>query len=222
MPSAIKTWSDLMDRERALPYFQFLMESVEQEYREHECYPAFGDIFKAMLLTPLEKTKCVIVGQDPYHTPGQAMGMSFATPKGRPVQPSLQNIYTELHDELGTPVPSHGDLTPWAERGVLLLNATLTVRAHSPNSHSRIGWERFTDEVLKALDAQDRPIVYMLWGRYARDKARFLSNKSHLVLESPHPSPYSAANGFFGNGHFRKCNEFLAANGIDPIDWTIA
>ena len=221
MPPVIKDWNALMTQERAKPYFQKLMRDVEQEYREHECYPAFENIFKALLITPLDKIKCVIVGQDPYHTPGQAMGMSFATPKGRALQPSLQNIYKELHDELGIATPNHGDLTQWAERGVLLLNATLTVRAHSPNSHSNIGWEQFTDEVLRAVSAQDRPVVYMLWGRYARSKSRLITNRNHLILESAHPSPYSAANGFFRNGHFKRCNQFLAGRGVDPIDWRL-
>lgn len=174
-----------------------------------------------MTLTPLDAVKCVIVGQDPYHTPGQAMGLSFATPKGRPVQPSLQNIYKELHDELGIDIPSHGDLTPWARQGVLLLNSVLTVQAHQAASHQNFGWERYTDAILQEVNRKQAPVVYMLWGRYARDKARFLNNKNHLVLESPHPSPFSADSGFFGNGHFKKCNQFLAGHGVDPIDWRI-
>lgn len=217
----METWGELLEKERQKPYFKSLMAAVEKEYREHDCYPAFQDIFKAMLLTPLERVKCVIVGQDPYHTPGQAMGMSFSTPKGRPVQPSLQNIYKELNRELGLPVPDHGDLTHWAEQGVLLLNAVLTVRAHSPKSHQGLGWETFTDAVLQTVATKQSPVVYMLWGRDARNKSRLISNPQHLILESPHPSPYSADSGFFGNRHFEKCNRFLMARGEKAIDWTV-
>lgn len=215
------TWEDLTLQESKKPYFQKLMSTVEKEYREHPCYPPFGKIMNAMALTPFDSVKCVIVGQDPYHTPGQVMGLAFSVPKGNPMQPSVQNIYKEIHDELGVPVPSHGDLTAWAGRGVLLLNSVLTVRAHSPASHQNIGWEKYTDEVMAALDRKPGPMVFMLWGRYARDKARFLYNKEHLILESAHPSPYSADKGFFGNGHFKKCNQFLADHGVPPIDWTI-
>lgn len=215
------TWQELLATEGAKPYFKNLMAHVEDEYRNFECFPPFDRIMAAMVLTPLESVKCVIVGQDPYHTPGQAMGLSFSTPKGRPIQPSLQNIYQELNNELGVPVPPHGDLTEWARRGVLLLNSVLTVRSRKPASHQNMGWEKFTDAVLDAVNAKPEPVVYMLWGRYARDKARFLTNKNHLVLESPHPSPYSANSGFFGNGHFKKCNQFLADHGVEPIDWTI-
>lgn len=215
------TWKDVLEAEGRKPYFQMLMQYVEQEYKTQTCYPPFDKIMAAMALTPLESVKCVIVGQDPYHTPGQAMGLSFSTPKGRPIQPSLENIYKELHGELGIPIPPHGDLTQWAQRGVLLLNSVLTVRAHQAASHQNMGWEKFTDAVLDAVNDKPEPVVFMLWGRYARDKARFLDNKNHLVLESPHPSPFSAANGFFGNGHFKKCNQFLAGKGVDPIDWRI-
>ena len=199
----MKTWEDVLKAEGAKPYFKNLMASVEQEYKNAECFPPFDKIMNAMVLTPLDSVKCVIVGQDPYHTPGQAMGLSFSTPRGRPIQPSLQNIYKELHDELGVAVPNHGDLTAWARQGVLLLNSVLTVRAHSPASHQNLGWEKFTDAVLDAVNAKPEPVVYLLWGRYARDKARFLTNPAHLILESTHPSPYAAANGFFGNGHFK-------------------
>lgn len=218
----MKTWNELLETERAKPYFRELTARVEAEYREYECCPPFGKILAALMLTPLEDVKCVIVGQDPYHGTGQAMGLSFSVPRGVPVPPSLQNVYKEIRSELGIPVPAHGDLTAWARRGVLLLNASLTVRAHSPNSHKDVGWERFTDEVLKTVNRKQEPVVYLLWGRYARDKARFLDNPGHLVLESPHPSPYSAGYGFFGNGHFKKCNQFLAGKGVQPIDWTVA
>lgn len=214
-------WQTLTETEGQKPYFRKLMEYVQQEYREHECFPPFDKIMNAMVLTPFDKIKCVIVGQDPYHTPGQAMGLSFSVPKGHGLQPSLENIYKELNAELGIPIPSHGDLTQWAQRGVLLLNSVLTVRARQPASHQNMGWEKYTDAVLDAVNAKPEPVVYMLWGRYARDKARFLDNPNHLVLESAHPSPFSADKGFFGNGHFKKCNQFLAGHGVDPIDWRI-
>lgn len=217
----MKTWKDVNDAESRKPYFQRLMPLIEKEYREYECFPPFDKILNAMLLTPLESVKCVIVGQDPYHTPGQAMGLSFSVPKGRGMQPSLQNIYKELHDELGIPIPDHGDLTAWTAQGVLLLNSVLTVRARKPASHQNMGWEKYTDAILDAVNEKPEPVVYMLWGRYARDKARFLKNPGHLILESAHPSPYSADKGFFGNGHFKKCNQFLADHGVAPIDWRI-
>ncbi len=217
----ISDWGGLFQQEQPKPYFQNLMRTVEQEYKDGECFPPFQKIFAALNATPYDAVKCVIVGQDPYHTPGQAMGLAFATPAGHPMQPSVQNIYKEIQAELGIPVPAHGDLTQWAQRGVLLLNSVLTVRARKPASHQNIGWEKFTDAVLAAIDEKQGPVVYMLWGRYARDKARMLTNPDHLVLESPHPSPYSAASGFFGNGHFKKCNQFLADRGVPPIDWTI-
>lgn len=214
-------WQTLFQEESKKPYFQHLMKTVDQEYKTQECYPPADKIMNALLLTPYDQVKCVIVGQDPYHTPGQAMGLSFSVPRGRTIQPSLQNIYKELHDELGIDIPCHGDLTQWAQRGVLLLNAVLTVRAHAPASHQNIGWEKFTDAVLDAIDQKPEPVVLMLWGNYARTKARFLSNKNHLILESAHPSPYSADRGFFGNGHFKKCNQFLADHSVSPIDWRI-
>lgn len=217
----MKTWKDVNDAESRKPYFQRLMPLIEKEYREYECFPPFDKILNAMLLTPLESVKCVIVGQDPYHTPGQAMGLSFSVPKGRGMQPSLQNIYKELHDELGIPIPDHGDLTAWTAQGVLLLNSVLTVRARKPASHQNMGWEKYTDAILDAVNEKPEPVVYMLWDRYARDKARFLKNPDHLILESAHPSPYSADKGFFGNGHFKKCNQFLADHGVAPIDWRI-
>lgn len=214
-------WKELNDIESGKPYFKQLTSRIEQEYRQGECYPPFDKIMNALALTPLESVKCVIVGQDPYHNTGQAMGLSFSVPRNVSVPPSLQNIYKELNKELGIPIPSHGDLTAWAKRGVLLLNATLTVRAHKPASHQNLGWETYTDAILQAVNEKKEPVVYMLWGRYARDKGRFLNNPAHLVLESPHPSPYSADSGFFGNGHFKKCNQFLAGKGIEPIDWRL-
>lgn len=214
-------WKTITEAEARKPYFQNLMAAVEKEYGEQECFPPFDKIMNAMALTPLDAVKCVIVGQDPYHTPGQAMGLSFSIPKGHPLQPSIQNIYKELRDELGIPPAPHGDLTAWAKQGVLLLNAVLTVRSRQPASHQNMGWEKYTDAILAAVNEKPEPVVFMLWGRYARDKARFLNNPAHLVLESAHPSPYSADKGFFGNGHFKRCNQFLANKGVAPINWTI-
>lgn len=214
-------WKTITESESQKPYFKQLMAYVEQEYKTQTCFPPFDKIMNAMALTPFDQVKCVIVGQDPYHTPGQAMGLSFSIPKGRPLQPSLENIYKELSAELNIPVAPHGDLTAWAKQGVLLLNSVLTVRAHQAASHQNMGWEKYTDAILEAIGQKQEPVVYMLWGRYARDKARFLNNPNHLVLESAHPSPFSADKGFFGNGHFKKCNQFLANHGISPIDWRI-
>lgn len=217
----IKNWDQLLSAEFEKPYFKKLMATIEKEYQTNICFPPFDKIFNAMLLTPFEEIKCVIVGQDPYHTPGQAMGLSFSVPKGRGMQPSLQNIFKEIKSELNIDIPSHGDLTAWARRGVLLLNSVLTVRSHAPASHQNLGWETFTDEVLKAINQKPAPVVYMLWGNYARAKARYLDNPAHLILESPHPSPYSADRGFFGNGHFKRCNQFLSGHGVNPIDWRL-
>ena len=165
--------------------------------------------------------KVVILGQDPYHNYGQAHGLCFSVNKGTEIPPSLVNIYQELHDDLGCSIPSHGYLKKWADQGVFLLNTVLTVRAHAAHSHKNFGWEQFTDAVIRVLDAEDRPIVFMLWGRPAQEKASFLSNPNHLILKAPHPSPLSAYRGFFGCRHFSQCNQFLQANGIEPIDWQI-
>ena len=222
MHDKIASWEDFNRIETAKPYYKDLYAFVQSEYANGTCYPPAQDIMAALELTPLDEVKCVILGQDPYHNPNEAMGLSFSVRKGVRVPPSLQNIYKELHDEIPSfRIPAHGDLTSWAKQGVLLLNAALTVRAHQPASHAQSGWQKYTDEILRAVDAQDRPVVYMLWGRFARDKAQYLSNPRHLVLESPHPSPYSAGSGFFGNGHFVKCNRFLQDNGVAPIDWGI-
>lgn len=214
-------WNELNAQETAKPYYKDLYEFVTKEYSTGACYPPFDRVMRAMALTPYEKVKCVILGQDPYHNPGEAMGLSFSVPKGVRIPPSLQNIYQELHRELGCGIPSHGDLTKWAGQGVLLLNAILTVRAHTPASHQGHGWEQYTDAVLSAVNQKQGPVVYMLWGNYARSKRYLLDNPAHLVLEARHPSPYSANAGFFGCGHFRRCNEYLAKNGQEPIDWQI-
>ena len=214
-------WNEINEAEKQKPYFQKLQAFVDDEYKKGTCYPPYDKIFNAIMTTPYEKVKCVILGQDPYHEPDQAMGLSFSVNKGVPIPRSLQNIYKELQNELGCYVPNNGDLTPWAEQGVLLLNAILSVRAHAAASHEGVGWETYTDTLLQALNEKKEPVVFMLWGNFARSKKVFLTGKQHLVLECPHPSPFSADRGFFGCGHFKKCNDFLVSNGLKPIDWQI-
>ena len=214
-------WLDALKGEFSKPYYKKLFETVNQEYRTHRVYPPADDIFNAFHLTPLKDVKVVILGQDPYHGDGQAEGLSFSVKPGVDIPPSLVNIYQELHDDLGCTIPSHGNLVKWAEQGVLLLNTVLTVRAHQANSHQGHGWEQFTDAVIEAVNAQDRPIVFLLWGRPAQQKASMLTNPQHLILKAPHPSPLSAYRGFFGCRHFSQTNEFLEKNGLAPIDWQI-
>ena len=214
-------WAEALKGEFRKPYYADLYRTVRQEYRSREIYPPARDIFNAFHLTPLEKVKAVILGQDPYHEPGQAHGLSFSVKKGVRIPPSLANIYAELHDDLGCYIPDNGDLTKWASQGVLLLNAVLTVRAHQANSHRGIGWETFTDAAIEALASEDRPLVFILWGASARKKRSMITNPRHLILESAHPSPLSAYNGFFGSRPFSKCNEYLVSCGIDPVDWQI-
>ncbi len=214
-------WLEPLSPEFKKPYYKKLYETVVSEYRTTKVFPPKDDIFNAFLLTPLAKVKVVILGQDPYHNDGQAHGLSFSVKPGIEIPPSLKNIYKELHDDLGCDIPDSGCLTKWAEQGVLLLNTVLTVRAHQANSHRNIGWEEFTDAAIRVLNREDRPIVFMLWGAPAGRKAEMLDNPRHLVLKSPHPSPLSAHRGFFGCRHFSKCNEFLKANGEEPIDWQI-
>ena len=184
-------------------------------------YPPSTDIFNAFAFTPLPEVKVVILGQDPYHEPGQAMGLSFSVHKGIRIPPSLVNIYAELQDDLGCYVPDNGDLTKWARQGVLLLNTVLTVRAHQANSHRGIGWEEFTDAAIRVLAEEDRPMVFILWGTPARKKKALLHNPKHMILESPHPSPLSAYGGFFGSRPFSKTNAYLEQCGLSPIDWQI-
>ena len=187
----------------------------------HSIIPPAEDIFNAMHLTPLSKVKVLILGQDPYHGDRQAHGLSFSVMPKTDIPPSLQNIYQELHDDLGCTIPNNGYLKKWAEQGVLLLNTVLTVRAHQPNSHQGHGWEHFTDAIIQAVNAQDRPIVYMLWGKPAQSKIPMLKNPKHLILKAPHPSPLSAYRGFFGCKHFSQANAFLAENGQEVVDWQI-
>ncbi len=214
-------WQEALQGEFKKPYYRELYDRVNEEYRTRKIFPPADDIFNAFHLTPLHEVKVVILGQDPYHNDGQANGLSFSVQKGVEIPPSLVNIYQELHDDLGCTIPDHGDLTKWAKEGVLLLNTVLTVRAHQANSHQGIGWEEFTDAAILALNSQDRPIVFILWGSQAQKKARMLNNPNHLILKSPHPSPLSAYRGFFGSRPFSKANAFLEAHGVAPVDWQI-
>lgn len=214
-------WLDALREEFRKPYYAQLHKKVLEEYRTHVIFPPADDIFNAFHLTPLRNVKVVILGQDPYHNVGQAHGLCFSVKPDVEIPPSLVNIYKELQDDIGCTIPNHGYLTKWAEQGVLMLNTVLTVRAHQANSHHGIGWEEFTDAAIRAVNAQDRPIVYILWGRPAQAKKTMLNNPKHLILEAPHPSPLSAYRGFFGSKPFSQTNEFLKANGVEPIDWQI-
>ena len=214
-------WADALKEDYSKPYYRELYKTIWKEYRDREIFPPADDIFNAFHLTPLKEVKVVILGQDPYHNNGQAHGLCFSVKPEVEIPPSLVNIYQELHDDLGCYIPDNGYLVKWARQGVLLLNTVLTVRAHQANSHRGHGWEKFTDAILQAVDAQNRPIVYMLWGTPAQTKAAMLHNSRHLILKAPHPSPLSAYRGFFGCRHFSKCNAFLEKNGAQPIDWQI-
>lgn len=215
-------WLAPLAAEFKKPYYGKLYQFVRQEYSSRIIYPPADDIFNAFHFTPLSKVKVLLLGQDPYHNEHQAHGLSFSVLPDQPeIPPSLQNIYKELQDDLGCTIPKHGYLKKWAEQGVLLLNTVLTVRAHQANSHQGMGWEQFTDAVIQAVNAQDRPIVYFLWGKPAQSKIPMLTNPKHLILKAPHPSPLSAYRGFFGCRHFSQANEFLKANGEEPIDWQI-
>lgn len=215
-------WLDAMKEEFHKPYYKELYQFVKDEYSNVVVYPPADDIFNAMHFTPLEKVKVLLLGQDPYHNVNQAHGLSFSVlPSQTKLPPSLQNIYKELNADIGCYIPNNGYLKKWADQGVLLLNTVLTVRAHQANSHQGKGWEKFTDAIIQAVNAQDRPIVYMLWGKPAQRKIPMLTNPKHLILKAAHPSPLSANNGFFGCKHFSQANEFLKANGVEPVDWQI-
>ena len=214
-------WLEPLSSEFRKGYYSQLYNFVKDEYSKTVVYPPAEDIFNAFHFTPLKDVKVLLLGQDPYHNEHQAHGLSFSVQPGQDIPPSLVNIYKELHDDLGCYIPNNGYLKKWAGQGVLLLNTVLTVRAHQANSHQGHGWEQFTDAVIQAVNAQDRPIVYMLWGAPARRKKAMLTNPKHLILEAPHPSPLSAYRGFFGCKHFSKANEFLKASGVEPIDWQI-
>ena len=214
------SWKRHLQEKFEKPYFAGLTEKVRQEYMAGTCYPPGKLIFNAFNLCPFDQVKVVIIGQDPYHEPGQAHGLSFSVQDGVQFPPSLQNIFKEIHDDLGTPMPDSGDLSRWAEQGVLLLNATLTVRAHQANSHASLGWQNFTDAAIKALATEREHLVYMLWGGFARSKAYMIDKQKNLVLESVHPSPLSAnRGGWFGQHQFSCCNEYLKQNKIEPIRW---
>lgn len=214
-------WDKILGDEFTKEYYLSLREFLKQEYASRTIYPDMYDIFNALKETPYRSVKAVILGQDPYHGPGQAHGMCFSVQPGTPRPPSLVNIFKELEADCGIAASESGFLQPWAEQGVLLLNAVLTVRAGSPNSHAGRGWETFTDQVIRHLNDREQPIVFLLWGANARSKKSLISASGHLVLESAHPSPLSAHRGFFGCRHFSKANEFLKANGMQPVDWRI-
>ena len=214
------SWKQHLEGEFTKPYFAQLTESVRNEYRNGLCFPPGKLVFNAFNLCPFDKVKVVILGQDPYHEQGQAMGLSFSVPEGIMLPPSLQNIYKEIQNDLGKPIPASGDLTRWAKQGVLLLNATLTVRAHIANSHQTLGWANFTDAAIEALNAHREHIVFMLWGGFARSKKRLIDANRHCIIESVHPSPRSAnRGGRFGQHQFSRCNAYLKQQGLDEIDW---
>ena len=213
------SWKTRLAGEFEKDYFVKLTDFVRQEYRQATVYPSGPNIFNAFAHCPFDRVKVVIIGQDPYHEPGQAHGLCFSVQDGTPFPPSLQNIFKEITDDLGRPRPTSGDLTRWADQGVLLLNATLTVRAHRAGSHQGHGWETFTDAVIRCLNAERQHLVYMLWGAYAQKKGASIDTLRNLVLTSPHPSPLSAHRGFFGNRHFSRANDYLVALGESPIDW---
>lgn len=215
------SWFEVLQPQFEAPYFAELKQFLVAERQQYTCYPKGGDIFAAFDRTPFDKVKVVILGQDPYHEPGQAMGLCFSVPQGIAVPPSLVNIIKEINSDLGTSIPlTCGDLSGWAEQGVLLLNATLTVRAHQAGSHQRHGWELFTDAAIRELSQRRSGIVFLLWGSFAIAKSNFIDKGKHHILTAPHPSPLSAYRGFFGCRHFSKTNEILAAQGQQPIDWT--
>ena len=213
------SWKDRLSEEFQKPYFSNLTDFVRSEYTQHTVYPPGKEIFKAFDACSFQDAKVVIIGQDPYHGPGQANGLCFSVHDGIRMPPSLVNIFKEIHNDLGKPIPRSGDLVRWANQGVLLLNATLTVRAASPGSHQNKGWEQFTDAAIRKISEERENLVFLLWGAYAQKKGEVIDRKKHLVLMSAHPSPFSADRGFFGCGHFSKANEYLKSKGIAEIDW---
>ena len=221
MPPISGSWEKALKGEFSKEYYKKLFIKVREEYQTRTIYPPADDIFNAFHFTPLEEVKVVILGQDPYHEPGQAHGLCFSVKPNVQIPPSLINIYKELEDDLGCYIPNNGYLEKWARQGVLMLNTVLTVRAHQANSHKDIGWEQFTDAAIRVLAEQDRPMVFLLWGKPAQRKKEMIHNPKHLVLESAHPSPLSAYRGFFGSRPFSRINEYLKENGLTPIDWQI-
>ena len=214
-----KSWQERLQAEFDKPYFEELIRFVKTEYAQGPCYPPGTLIFNAFNLCPLPKVKVVLIGQDPYHEPGQAHGLCFSVNDGVTFPPSLRNIFQEIQTDLGKPIPASGNLTRWAEQGVLLLNATLTVRAHAAASHQKRGWEEFTDAVIRLVSAEREHVVFILWGSYAQSKAVLIDGTKHCILRSAHPSPLSAYRGFFGNHHFSICNQYLQQYNIEPINW---
>ncbi len=215
-----KEWDELLQDQFDSPEYKSLRNFLKTEYSNSVVYPSMYDIFNSMKQTAFSNVKVVLLGQDPYHNEGQAMGLSFSVPKGIDKPPSLVNMFKELKNELDIPIPQNGDLTGWAKQGVLLLNTVLTVRAHQANSHKGKGWEQFTDAIIKKISDKKEHVVFLLWGANARSKKVLVDTKKHLVLECAHPSPLSAYNGFFGCGHYIKTNQYLSSYGIDPIDWS--
>ena len=213
------SWLEKLQPEFDKPYFEQLIQFVKKEYAQGTCYPPGALIFNAFNLCPLSKVKVVLIGQDPYHEPQQAHGLCFSVNDGVPFPPSLRNIFQEIQTDLGKPVPQSGNLTRWAEQGVLLLNATLTVRAHAAASHQNRGWEEFTDAVIRLVSSEREHVVFILWGSYAQSKASLIDASKHCILRSAHPSPLSAYRGFFGNHHFSICNQYLQQHNIEPINW---
>jgi len=214
-------WQDIIGDEFDKPYYQELRAFLKIEYGTQTIYPDKHDIFNAFRLTPYSEIKVVLIGQDPYHGPGQAHGLSFSVKPVIPAPPSLINIFKEMHDDLGIPIPNHGFLDSWAKQGVLLLNTVLTVRAGEAHSHRMKGWETFTDEVIRAINLKNEPVVFWLWGKPAQEKEKLITNPLHLILKAPHPSPLSVYRGFYGCKPFSKTNEFLIKIGKAPIDWTL-
>ena len=214
-------WQSALNNELEKPYFKDLQTYLSKEYTSYTVYPKQEDIFNALEYTPVSKVTVLILGQDPYHDINQAHGLSFSVLPNQAIPKSLQNIYKELHEDLGCPIPKHGYLKKWADQGVLLLNTVLTVRAHEANSHQDKGWEQFTDAVIRVINQQDRPLVIILWGKPAQKKLTMLNNPKHLILTAPHPSPLSAYRGFFGSKPFSQTNAFLKSNGLSEIDWSI-
>lgn len=216
------SWKAVLQDEFKKPYFKQIVEHLKTEREQGKTiYPPGSLIFNAFNQTPFDQVKVVILGQDPYHGPGQAMGLSFSVPRGIMPPPSLVNIFKELQDDTGMRIPQHGDLTAWARQGVMLLNASLTVRAADPMSHSKIGWHLFTDAVISKISQQRTRVVFLLWGKFAQEKTKLIDDSKHLVLKAAHPSPLSAHNGFFGCRHFSKTNEYMVKNGMDPINWAL-
>lgn len=220
MVKITEEWDKVLEEEFSSPEYLALREFLKYEYSHYTVYPSMYDIFNSMKITPFNQVKVVLLGQDPYHNEGQAMGLSFSVPDGIDVPPSLVNMYKELYAEMGVEPKKSGNLTGWANQGVLLLNAVLTVRAHQANSHKGKGWEFFTDSIIKKISDKKENVVFLLWGANARSKKPLIDQSKHLILECAHPSPLSAYNGFFGCGHFVKTNEYLKKHGLEPIDWS--